>query len=215
MSTRARLRAAARRPAAADGSADRGGLQVGKDELARQRSRATAAATGDDRRQAAAAAQRSPAHSASGRSTRPLYVTAPPGDKRRVFVVEQGGRDHACCVGGKRRAAPVPRPVAATSRPAASRACCRWRSRPTTRARGRFYVYFTDRNGDTRVQEFRRSAATRTAPTSHPARRSCSIGGPVPEPQRRAAAVRPRRPALHRHWATAAPAATPRTAPRT
>ena len=44
---------------------------------------------------------------------------------------------------------------------AASGACSRWRSRRTTRARGRFYVYFTDNQGDIVVREYRASASRR------------------------------------------------------
>ena len=80
---------------------------------------------------------------------------------------------------------------------AASRACCRWRSRPTTPPAG---------------------ASTSTSPTATATSASSSTGARAPnradagsarlvladgrqrvQPQRRAAAVRPRRPPLHRH----------------
>ena len=82
---------------------------------------------------------------------------------------------------------------AATSRPAASRACCRLAFAPDYARSGRFYVYFTDRNGSQRVQEFRRSAGSANRADKRHAPAGDVDGGPVPEPQRRAAAVRPRR----------------------
>ena len=46
---------------------------------------------------------------------------------------------------------------------AASAACSRSPSRPTTRSSRRFYVYYTDRSGNIRVDEFKRRSATRAA----------------------------------------------------
>ncbi len=58
----------------------------------------------------------------------PVYVTAPPNDRRRLFVVEQGLLSMAFA--------------------------------PDYSQSGRFYVYFTDRGGNVRVQQFRRSKAS-------------------------------------------------------
>ena len=52
----------------------------------------------------------------------------------------------------------------AASRRAASAACCRSRSRRTTRSSGRFYVYYTARDGRLRIVEYRRASANRADP---------------------------------------------------
>ena len=81
---------------------------------------------------AAAAARPS---SRSGASTAPIYVTAPPRDTSRLFVVERGGRDpggRRAARGSARRSSTSP----ATSTRRASAACSRSPSRPTTRPPG-------------------------------------------------------------------------------
>ena len=70
------------------------GLQIGGDELEQSvRSDAqtggTTTGTGED--DGAAAAQRGVSLKRIGRFSSPVLVTAPSGDRRRVFVVEQGG----------------------------------------------------------------------------------------------------------------------------
>ena len=85
----------------------------------------------------------------------PVYVTAPPGDKQ-PRVRRRAGRDDPRRQGRQDARHAVPRHHATASRPAASRACCRWRSRPTTRTSGLFYVYYTDTDGDQRVVEYKR-----------------------------------------------------------
>lgn len=85
----------------------------------------------------------------------PLYVTAPPQDRRRLFVVEQTGRIRVL-VDGKRRA----RPFIDLSRDITSggeQGLLSMAFAPDYARSGRFYVDFTDRSGNTRVQEFRRS----------------------------------------------------------
>ena len=84
---------------------------------------------------------------------------------------------------------------------------------------GRFYVYYTDRAGDTRVVEYRRASAEQRRRRLGPRRARPGPAGA--QPQRRPAAVRARRAALHRRSATAAAratehgaAATPRTSGR-
>ena len=85
----------------------------------------------------------------------PLYVTAPPGDSKRVFVVEQGGRIWVL-LNGKRARRPFldigDRIVSGGEQGLLSMAFA-----PDYARTRRFYVDFTDRNGDSRVQEFRRS----------------------------------------------------------
>ncbi len=90
-----------------------------------------------------------------GRFDNPVYVTAPPGDKRRLFVVEQTGRIRVL-VGGKRRSKPfldLRRDVTFGG----EQGLLSMAFAPDYAKTGRFYVNFTDRNGDTRVQEFQRS----------------------------------------------------------
>jgi Glucose / Sorbosone dehydrogenase len=88
----------------------------------------------------------------------PLYVTAPPGDRRRLFVVEQTGRIRVL-VGGKRRATPFldlsPDITSGGEQGLLSMAFA-----PDYAASGRFYVYFTDRSGNIRVEQFQRSHAS-------------------------------------------------------
>ena len=142
------------------------GLQLGEEELeqsvtgdgtATERGDGTAGAGGgaDEDRDSGAAARRGVRLQRIGRFRDPLYVTAPPRDRRRVFVVEQSGRI-VLLLGGKR----VRRPflnlsgqiVAGGEQGLLSMAFA-----PDYRRSGRFYVNYTDRNGDTRVVEYRRA----------------------------------------------------------
>ena len=130
-------------------------------------------------------------------------MTAPPGDRPRLFVVEQDGRSAS----SGRQALGTPfLDIRSLVRAAASRACCRSPSRPTTR-RAAFYVYYTDRDGDTAVVEYRAASADARRPGVRAARADAWPTARA-QPQRRPAAVRAGRAALHRHWATAAAAAT-------
>ena len=115
-----------------------------------------------------------------------------------IFVVEQGGRI-GVVRGGKRRRHAVPRHPLARSRPAASRACSRWPSRPTTRAVGLLLRLLHRRR--------RRPSAIvgvppRRAPTA-PTRAARALVLRMDDPEANhnggLLAVRPRRAALHRH----------------
>ena len=87
----------------------------------------------------------------------PVYVTAPPGDTRRVFVVEQTGKIRVIR-DGRRLSTPF---LDLRNRVS----CCGERGllsmvfAPDYARSRRFYVYYTDRSGDTRVVEFRRSGS--------------------------------------------------------
>jgi glucose/arabinose dehydrogenase len=91
----------------------------------------------------------------------PVFVTAAPGDSRRLFVVEQTGRIRV--VRGGRV---LPRPFLDVS---GRIVCCGEQGllsmafAPDYERTGRFYVYFTDRAGDTRVEERRRASADRAS----------------------------------------------------
>ena len=87
----------------------------------------------------------------------PVYVTAPPGDTHRVFVVEQTGRIRVVR-DGRKRSTPF---LDLRDRVG----CCGERGllsmafAPDYSRSRRFYVYYTNRSGDTRVVEFRRSGS--------------------------------------------------------
>jgi len=99
----------------------------------------------------------------------PVYVTAPPGDTRRVFVVEQGGTIRVI-TGGKRRSRPFldirNRVIAGGEQGLLSMAFA-----PDYAKTRRFYVNYTDRSGTQSVVEYRRSKSSRDRADSSSARR--------------------------------------------
>jgi glucose/arabinose dehydrogenase len=92
----------------------------------------------------------------------PVYVTAPRGDGRRIFVVERGGRIRVVRNGRK-----LPRPFLDIERLVQFIARGNVRRdqggllslafSPGYRRNGRFYVFYTHRDGRLHVDEFRRS----------------------------------------------------------
>jgi glucose/arabinose dehydrogenase len=90
-----------------------------------------------------------------GRFDGPLYVTSPPGDRRRTFVVEQAGRIRVM-VNGKRARRPF-LDISGLVKSGGEQGLLSMAFAPDYARTRRFYVDFTDRNGDTRVQELRRS----------------------------------------------------------
>jgi glucose/arabinose dehydrogenase len=89
----------------------------------------------------------------------PLYVTAPPGDRRRIFVVEQGGRVRIVRDGRK-----VERPFLDVSdriSAGGERGLLSLAFAPDYASSGRFYVYYTAPDGDIRIVEYRRASAER------------------------------------------------------
>jgi glucose/arabinose dehydrogenase len=86
----------------------------------------------------------------------PTHVAAPPEDPNRVFVVERAGRI-VVLSRDRRRTRPFldirSRVLSGGERGLLSLAFA-----PDYATSGRFYVYFTDRRGDVRVEEYRRSA---------------------------------------------------------
>ncbi len=85
----------------------------------------------------------------------PLYVTAPPGDTRRVFVVEQGGRIRVVR-GGRTLRRPF-LDVSAQIVSGGEQGLLGLAFAPDYARSRRFYVNFTNRSGDTRVVEYRAS----------------------------------------------------------
>jgi glucose/arabinose dehydrogenase len=89
----------------------------------------------------------------------PVYVTAPPGDRRRLFVVEQGGR-----VMIQRRGSTLSQPfLELTGRISAGgeRGLLSLAFAPDYASSGRFYVYYTARDGAIRIVEYRRKTRNR------------------------------------------------------
>ena len=85
----------------------------------------------------------------------PVYATAPPGDKTRLFVVEQAGRIRVIRNGrtlGKPFLDIRDRVSAGGERGLLSMAFA-----PDYAQSKRFYVYFTGNDGDIRIQQYRRS----------------------------------------------------------
>jgi glucose/arabinose dehydrogenase len=81
----------------------------------------------------------------------PVYVTAPPGDTKRVFVVEQGGKIRI--VGRK---APF-LDISAGVTSGGEQGLLSMAFAPDYATSGLFYVYFTDKNADQQVVEYRAS----------------------------------------------------------
>jgi glucose/arabinose dehydrogenase len=89
----------------------------------------------------------------------PVYVTAPPGDRHRVFVVEQGGHVRIA-----RDGKTLPRPFLDVSdriTAGGERGLLSLAFAPDYASSGRFYVYYTATNGDIKIVEYRRASADR------------------------------------------------------
>jgi glucose/arabinose dehydrogenase len=85
----------------------------------------------------------------------PLYVTAPPGDRQRVFVVEQGGTIRI--VRGDRE---LPAPfldIRNRVHSGGEQGLLSMAFAPDYATSGRFYVYYTDTDGNQRVVEYKGS----------------------------------------------------------
>jgi glucose/arabinose dehydrogenase len=127
--------------------------------------RATAQATGNAAPSptptptATAAARRGVRLVKVGNFSAPVYVTAPPGDRNRLFVVEQAGR--VIVVRGGRK---LPRPfldIRSQVTSGGEQGLLSIAFPPDYASSGRFYVYFTDPAGDQRIVEYRRRTGDR------------------------------------------------------
>ncbi len=87
----------------------------------------------------------------------PLYVAQPPGERRDLFVVEQGGRIMVL-PGGTGPAEPF-LDISDRVSTGGERGLFSVAFAPDYRSSGRLYVDFTDPAGDTRIEEYTRSAA--------------------------------------------------------
>ena len=106
----------------------------------------------------------------------PVYVTSPPGDTRRLFVVEQKGVVRVIRDGRVLRT-----PFLNIRRRVT---CCGEQGllslafAPDYARTGRFYVYYTDRGGSERIEGFRRASADRANPGTR--RLVLRMGDPEP-----------------------------------
>jgi glucose/arabinose dehydrogenase len=87
----------------------------------------------------------------------PVYVTAPPGDKSRIFVVEQGGRIRVL-KGGKKLGKPF-LDVSGKISSGSERGLLSMAFAPDYKRSGLFYVFYTNRDGDEQVVEYHRRSA--------------------------------------------------------
>jgi glucose/arabinose dehydrogenase len=91
----------------------------------------------------------------------PVYVTGAPGFPQLLFVVEQDGTVRVLREGKR-----LPRPfldISGLVQSGGERGLLSIAFPPDYGSSGRFYVYFTDGEGDIRVDEFKRRSATRAA----------------------------------------------------
>jgi glucose/arabinose dehydrogenase len=91
-----------------------------------------------------------------GSFSAPIYVTAPRGDTRRLFVVERAGRIRIV-KDGKKLAKPF-LDISSNVRTDSERGLLSMAFPPDYAKSGRFYIYFTDNTGDIRIQEGHRSS---------------------------------------------------------
>jgi glucose/arabinose dehydrogenase len=96
-----------------------------------------------------------------GTFNNPVYVTSPPGDRHRLFVVEQGGAIRVVKDGKKLGTAFLN--VSGRISSGGERGLLSMAFAPNYRKSGRFYVYYTASNGDIRIVRYRRASANRAA----------------------------------------------------
>jgi glucose/arabinose dehydrogenase len=94
----------------------------------------------------------------------PVYVTSPPADPSRLFVVEQAGRVMLVRDGRKLDTPFLDIHSQVTS--GGEQGLLSIAFPPDYAGSGRFYVYFTDRSGDQRIVEYRRRDADHADPGS-------------------------------------------------
>jgi glucose/arabinose dehydrogenase len=89
----------------------------------------------------------------------PVYVAGAPGFPKLLFVVEQSGRVIALNGGQRRTFLDLRGEISAGG----EEGLLSIAFPPDYASSRRFYVYYTDRNGDIRIDEFKRASATRAA----------------------------------------------------
>jgi glucose/arabinose dehydrogenase len=122
-----------------------------------------AASTGDTSATTAAPSRQAPKRGVRlvriGSFSSPLYVTAPPGDRRRIFVVEQDGR--IMVVRGGRKLARPFLDIRSLVTSGGEQGLLSLAFAPDYARSGRFYVYYTERSGTESIWEYRRASADR------------------------------------------------------
>jgi glucose/arabinose dehydrogenase len=94
----------------------------------------------------------------------PVYLTSPPGDRARQFVVEQGGRVRIIRDG--RTLGDPFLDISDQVTAGGEQGLLSIAFAPDYRTSGLFYVYFTDEDGDQRIVEYRRRDADHADPGS-------------------------------------------------
>ncbi len=92
-----------------------------------------------------------------GSFSAPVYVAQPPGERRRLFVVEQGGK--IVVVRDGRSLAQPFLDVSSKLVSGGEQGLLGLAFAPDYASSGRFYVFYTDTNGDERVVEYRRGSS--------------------------------------------------------
>jgi glucose/arabinose dehydrogenase len=99
-----------------------------------------------------------------GTFDQPLYVTAPPDDERRIFVVEQGGKIMVVR-GGKTLSEPF-LDLSSKTEANGEQGLLSMAFAPDYATSGLFYVDYTDNDGDSRIVEYKRASEDRADPGS-------------------------------------------------
>ena len=99
-----------------------------------------------------------------GSFSSPVFVTAPRGARKVQFVVEQGGR--IMVVRNGRKLGTPFLDISSQVTANGEQGLLSMAFAPDYASSGRFYVYFTDNDGDQRVVEYRRASANRADPNS-------------------------------------------------
>jgi glucose/arabinose dehydrogenase len=94
----------------------------------------------------------------------PLYVTAPPGDNRRIFVVEQAGRIMEVR-GGKQLSTPF-LDIRSKVTSGGEQGLLSMAFAPDYAQSGLFYVYYTENSGTESIWEYRRASDDSADPNS-------------------------------------------------
>ena len=95
-----------------------------------------------------------------GTFTQPVYLTAAPGDPRRLFVVERAGRI-IVLVRGRRQARPFLDMSRKVNSRNAEQGLLSMAFAPDYQASGRFYVYYTDNSNNIQIVQYRRARGSR------------------------------------------------------
>jgi len=90
--------------------------------------------------------------------SQPVYVAAAPGDRRRLFVVERGGRI-IVLVDGRRQARPFLDISSKVSSGGGEQGLLSIAFPPDYQTSGRFYVYHTDRSNNIQIVQYQRTGS--------------------------------------------------------